>query len=436
MRRVLLSIVLLAILPTMLFAEGARVEPPEFESDYKLPHPADPAPKADWWHWADVALLTGAILLASYLLLKKRTRVGVLLLTVGALVYFGFVRKGCICPIGAVQNVTQGIFDPAFIVGAIVLAFFAIPLVLTLLFGRTFCGAVCPLGAIQEVIILKPVKIPMWLEHSLGLLPWVYLSIAGLLAATGSIYLICQFDPFVGFFRFSAPWAMLVIGGGFLLLGTFIARPYCRFLCPYGAILRVCGRLSWKRVTITPNECVNCRLCEDACPFNAIHPPNATEKRPRRTEGKGRLIGMMVATPLLIGAIGWGVASLRGPLSALHPRVRLANMIYQEEQAGVRSTVHATRDFREGKTEIGTLYKQAGEVRDWFYWGGWIAGGFIGLVIGLKLIELSVHRTRTEYEADRARCLACGRCYRYCPIGHREKRKQKQQKQEAGSGIE
>jgi ferredoxin len=50
--------------------------------------------------------------------------------------------------------------------------------------------------------------------------------------------------------------------------------------------------------------------------------------------------------------------------------------------------------------------------------GGWIVGGFVGLVIGLKLIGLSIRRKRTDYEADRASCLACGRCFKYCPREH------------------
>jgi len=42
-------------------------------------------------------------------------------------------------------------------------------------------------------------------------------------------------------------------------------------------------------------------------------------------------------------------------------------------------------------------------------------GGFVGMVIGLKLIGVSVWRQRMDYEADKASCLACGRCFQYCP---------------------
>ena len=42
----------------------------------------------------------------------------------------------------------------------------------------------------------------------------------------------------------------------------------------------------------------------------------------------------------------------------------------------------------------------------------------LGFVVGIKLIGLSVWRQRTDYEASRASCLACGRCYKHCPREH------------------
>jgi NAD-dependent dihydropyrimidine dehydrogenase PreA subunit len=44
-----------------------------------------------------------------------------------------------------------------------------------------------------------------------------------------------------------------------------------------------------------------------------------------------------------------------------------------------------------------------------------IAGALIGLVVGITLIRLSVKRNRKQYEIDSAGCVACGRCFGYCP---------------------
>ncbi|MHC4407171.1 MAG: hypothetical protein ACYTG0_46760, partial [Planctomycetota bacterium] len=40
---------------------------------------------------------------------------------------------------------------------------------------------------------------------------------------------------------------------------------------------------------------------------------------------------------------------------------------------------------------------------------------WIGLVIGVKMIHLSIRRRRIDYEPDRAGCVSCGRCFWYCP---------------------
>ena len=99
-----------------------------------------------------------------------------------------------------------------------------LPLLFALLFGRVFCAAVCPLGAMQDVFVVKPLKLPPWLEQALGLLPYVYLGLAVLFAATGAGFVICRFDPFVSFFRLSGNVYILGLGACFLLVGMFIAR--------------------------------------------------------------------------------------------------------------------------------------------------------------------------------------------------------------------
>jgi ferredoxin len=44
-----------------------------------------------------------------------------------------------------------------------------------------------------------------------------------------------------------------------------------------------------------------------------------------------------------------------------------------------------------------------------------IFGGWTGLVIGVKLVSLSLRTTRTDFEPDRGACFACARCFRSCP---------------------
>ena len=92
-------------------------------------------------------------------------------------------------------------------------------------------------------------------------------------AATNSLFVICRYDPFVPIFRLAGPLHMLLAGGGMLVLSTFVGRPYCRYLCPYGVLLRVCSRVTRRGVSVTPDDCIVCGLCENACPFDCIQKP-------------------------------------------------------------------------------------------------------------------------------------------------------------------
>jgi ferredoxin len=274
------------------------------------------------------------------------------------------------------------------------------------------------LGAVQDLVLLRPVSVPNWLESGLRVFAYLYLALAVLFAATGSAFVICRYDPFVSFFRISGNANILVLGGCFLLIGLFVGRPYCRFVCPYGAILRQLSRLSMWRVTVTPDECIRCRLCEDSCPFGAIRKPTADWPSTEYARGKRRLALLLLLVPVLAGVGGWMGYSVRPVTSRMHATVRLAERIYLEEQGKVEGTTNASTAFRAMGKTTEQLYEEASNIRAGFGVGGWLFGGFVGLVIGFKLISVSVRRRRSGYEAERASCLACGRCFEYCPREH------------------
>lgn len=402
-----------------LFTSYARAEfrfpMPEFASGYGHPPLHVPGPSNAMVGW-DIVVLLATLALASILVLKRRKRREIFLLTLFCLVYFGFVRNGCVCSVGSIQNIMAGICDPQYGVPLTVLFFFAAPLVFALFFGRVFCAAVCPLGAIQEAVAVKPVKVPIAVEKVLSVFPYLYLGLAALSVAMGSGFLICQYDPFVGFFRLGAGFGMLLFGGLLLVLGIFVARPYCRFLCPYGVLLHWCSRLSKHHATITPSNCIQCNLCADSCPYNAINAPTPPAPPETRLQGARRLGMLLLLLPFIV-ALGIGTgALLKEPLARLHPTVRLAERIAGEELGRYEGTSIESEAFRSSETPNEQLYAEALEIKAGFAVGGRWLGAFIGLVIGGKLVGVSLFRKRDGYEPDRGTCFSCGRCFKFCPV--------------------
>ena len=387
---------------------------PDF-SQYKVPDTVNPPARPVASEYLDLAVLVVGLSLASYLALVRRSRRGLFLLAIASLAWFGFWRQGCICPIGAIQNVSLAAADPTYVVPLTVVGFFTLPLVFTLFFGRTFCAAVCPLGAVQELVAVRPVRVPTWLDHALGLLAYVYLGAGVLFAATGTAFLICRYDPFVGLFRRNGSVNMLLLGAGFLVLGIFVGRPYCRYLCPYGAVLGLLSKVSKWHVQIPPEECIRCRLCEDVCPYGAIHEPTVPQPAAERPRARRRLAALIVALPLLVAAGAWLGTRLETPLARLNPTVRLAEQIRQEQTGEAKGTTDASDAFRNTGRSMAGLYRDAMRLSGRFaVAGGWF-GAWVGLVVGVKLIHLSVRRRRADYQPDRTGCVSCGRCFWYCP---------------------
>ncbi len=395
-----------------------RFPPPQFETDYVRPYQTAPLPRGDMWPLVDVLVLVGALLIASHLVLKRRSRPAVFGLMLFSLAYFGFYRKGCICSIGAIQNLSLAFFNTGYTLPLSALIFFVTPLVATLFFGRSFCAAVCPFGAVQDLTLLRPIAIPPWLEHALRYFAYVYLALAVWLGAMGSTFIICRYDPYVAIFRRNANMNLLIYGGALLVIGFFVGRPYCRFLCPLGVILRQFSRLSKWRVRITPSTCNQCKLCEEACPYGAIQLPVPDWPETTHARDKKRLVGMLILLPILIGLGAWMGHSIAPLTARTHTTVALAERVWQEENKQVADTTDASDFFRASGQSIASLYEDAAAIQVRFGRGGWFFGGFLGLILGGKLILLCLRPRQTDYEAERAGCVSCGRCYQYCPKEH------------------
>ena len=139
---------------------------------------------------------------------------------------------------------------------------------------------------------------------------------------------------------------MMIFGGCLLLIGLFVGRPYCRYLCPYGAILRVLSPFSRWHVRIPPEDCINCRLCEDVCPYDAIRPPTIPQSADERRAGRRRFLWLLWLAPVLVLVFAGLGTLLAVPLARWHPEVRLAEQLRQEELGTDRATTDASDAYR------------------------------------------------------------------------------------------
>lgn len=388
-----------------------RFPPPEFEEGYKMPTPTLPAPRLQSLEWLDVLVLFVALVLSTYFVLKKRSRRWVLGLGIFSLLYFGFYRKGCICAIGSIQDVALGLSNSGYSVPIAVLAFFLLPIIFALFFGRSFCGAVCPQGAIQDLFLLKPIHLWPWLERALRMIPPIYLGAAILFAATGSAFIICEYDPFVALFRRSGTTGMLFLGALFLIVGAFIGRPYCRFFCPYGTLLSWVSRFSKWKVTLSPNDCLQCAICDTACPYGAI----ATPAQPAPKTHKGQLAFAIILIPILVALGFWLGNRIAIPLSKVNPTVALAERVVAEDSGKIKGTTDASTAFRATGKPVSELTTQALKVRERITLGAGLFGAFVGLVFSLRLLSLALSQPNKIYDPDPANCVSCARCYNFCP---------------------
>jgi len=350
-----------------------RFPRPDFESGYVYPEQHYIIPNEALWAYIDIAMLVLLMSFVAWAVIKKQVRWPVTTTSVVSVAYFGFFRHGCVCSIGSIQNVALSLTSDSYTLPLYVLLLFILPIVFALFFGRVFCAGVCPFGALQELVNIKNYKLSKTVTGVLQIFPWIYLGFAVLFAVTNNRFIICRFDPFVGIFRLGGELPLILFGVVLLIFSVFTGRPFCRFICPYGVILSLFAKISFRQVKITKKECINCRLCHNACPVDAIRPPYENKVKESRSAGVNRILRYIVFLPIMVIAGAIIMYLLGDKFSEINEDVQL---------------------FR-------------------IYSG--IVGAFIGLVIALILINLSVKRARKLYEINNADCVCCGRCFKYCP---------------------
>jgi len=156
-------------------------------------------------------------------------------------------------------------------------------ILISLVFGKTFCSWLCPVGFLSELIadfgekiFKRKFKLPKWLDYPLRSLKYLMLAFLfyavfiimseiALKAFLDSPYNLVSDIKMYYFFANFSRFSLIVIG--VLFLASIVIRNFwCRYLCPYGALLGITSLLSPSKIKRDVNNCVDCGLCNKACP--------------------------------------------------------------------------------------------------------------------------------------------------------------------------
>ena len=224
-----------------------------------------------WWPAYTEHFLSWLAIFSAGLILflgKKHTLRKPLLLF--SLLLTGFYLGGCPGPVGSWYYLLAGNRG----VLGLVIFLLLVPILLSLFWGRIFCGWMCPIGAVQELINLKRfrIKLPTIVDRHLKKLKYLLLLGFSLTTFWTGVNHFGHQEPFKTLFNFDGStlsFALLT-----LVLGWSIAteRPFCRYICPLGAILAFSSRFSRCKVSPDRSSCSHCQLCAKSgcCPTGAL----------------------------------------------------------------------------------------------------------------------------------------------------------------------
>lgn len=198
---------------------------------------------------------------------------------------FGFIPSvslHAICPFGAVESVislvSAGSLVPKLQLSNVVLS--VLILLVTLVLGAVFCSFVCPLGTLQEWIGKLGKKlfgkkynrfVPQKVHNVLRYFRYITLAATIILTFNAGRLIFADVDPYYAMYHFftdEITLGSLIVLAVTMLGSLFVERPWCKYACPYGALLGIVGKFSIFKIRRKADTCNSCTLCDRQCPMN------------------------------------------------------------------------------------------------------------------------------------------------------------------------
>jgi polyferredoxin len=159
---------------------------------------------------------------------------------------------------------------------------FVIFVAISFLFRKAFCSWLCPVGTLSEYlwragrrIFRRNFQLPRWLDLPLRSLKYLLLGFFVWAVANMSAEAIEDFmrSPYgviadvrmLNFFRYLGETAAIVLAV-LTLASVLVQNFWCRYLCPYGALLGIVSLASPLRIRRSPDDCIDCAKCAKVCP--------------------------------------------------------------------------------------------------------------------------------------------------------------------------
>lgn len=229
-----------------------------------------PAPMILFWIITFIFCLI--MLLTDVKLLSKKKKILLYLITT---IFAGFILKGIPNVLVPVEFTLITISQKGDLIHLLhPIAIFFLIMGTSFLAGRLFCGFACPIGTLQELVSTINFKSDLKAQKEnrfhfefspriSNKVRWVFTGSLFILASIWNLVFLRDFNPLSGFtLTFFIPFIGLLIVS---IASIFIYRPWCRFLCPFGAVSAFFGKfatITYRRTV----DCNDCGLCEKICP--------------------------------------------------------------------------------------------------------------------------------------------------------------------------
>lgn len=192
------------------------------------------------------------------------------------------------CPIGALQSTLSSREYK------ISLYVFGLISLFGVIFGRFICGFLCPFGLIQDLLFKIPfvkkvrklkeekflrsirflilavfvIILPMFIIDITGLgKPWFCKYICPVGTLEGGVPLVLMNESLRSAIGFLFKWKVAILIA-ILFFSIIIYRPFCRYICPLGAIYGIFNKISFVRYRVDKSKCTKCGLCQKKCELN------------------------------------------------------------------------------------------------------------------------------------------------------------------------